>query len=442
MMLRISVVGTGYVGLSTAVCFASRGYGVLTSTRNTDNLRLINAKQAPFYEPMLTELLTQSVESGNLHAVYSREEAVADTDVTFVTVGTPERSDGSINLDYVASASSDIGKALGKKGNYHLVVIKSTVIPGTADHVIKPILEETSGKETGVDFGLCMNPEFLKQGSAIQDTLHPDRVIIGEHDNRTGDVMHKLFSEFYGGTVQILRMSLSSAEMVKYASNAFLATKVSFANEIANICEKLRGVDVTEVMAGVGLDHRINPRFLNAGAGFGGSCFPKDLKALASFAQSVDYKAPLLRSVLEINAAQAQHVADLAIAELQRVSGRKASLLGLSFKPETDDLREAPALKIARALLRNGTTVAAYDPVVKAVPFPGYEGLLCTDSIQECLKNSHCCILATEWEQFKSLTPDDFINNMSSPVLIDARRIFDAQQFAARLRFIGIGLGL
>jgi UDPglucose 6-dehydrogenase len=217
---------------------------------------------------------------------------------------------------------------------------------------------------------------------------------------------------------------------------------VSFANEIANICEKLRGVDVTEVMAGVGLDHRINPRFLNAGAGFGGSCFPKDLKALASFAQSVDYKAPLLRSVLEINAAQAQHVADLAIAELQRVSGRKASLLGLSFKPETDDLREAPALKIARALLRNGTTVAAYDPVVKAVPFPGYEGLLCTDSIQECLKNSHCCILATEWEQFKSLTPDDFINNMSSPVLIDARRIFDAQQFAARLRFIGIGLGL
>jgi UDPglucose 6-dehydrogenase len=229
--------------------------------------------------------------------------------------------------------------------------------------------------------------------------------------------------------------------MVKYASNAFLATKVSFANEIANICEKLRGVDVTEVMAGVGLDHRINPRFLNAGAGFGGSCFPKDLKALASFALSIDYRPPLLSSVLDVNAAQAQHVADLAIAELQKVGGGKASLLGLSFKPETDDLREAPALKIARALLRNGVTVAAYDPVVKTVPFPGYEELLCTDSIQECLRNSHCCILATEWEQFRSLTPYDFINNMSSPVLIDARRIFDAKKFAARLRFIGIGLG-
>jgi len=440
MMLRISVVGTGYVGLSTAVCFASKGYRVLASTRNADNLRLINAKQAPFYEPMLAEFLTQSIESGNLHAAYSREEAVADTDVTFVTVGTPERSDGSINLDYVTEASTDIGNAIGKKEGYHLIVIKSTVTPGTTNNVIKPIIEEASGKTADTDFGLCMTPEFLRQGSAIHDTMHPDRVIIGERDSRAGGLLHELLANFHDPDTPILRMSLASAEMVKYASNAFLAVKISFANELANVCENLHGVDVTEIMAGVGLDHRIGPFFLDAGAGFGGSCLPKDVKALISFARSGGYRTSLLTSVLEINVAQARHVADLVLAELPDVDKSKIALLGLSFKPDTDDIREAPALKIARTLMSKGATVCAYDPVVKKISLPGYEALQYAQSIEDCLKEAQCCIVATEWEPFRSLKPEDFIKHMSNPVVVDARRVYNAGEFSAKLRYIGVGV--
>ena len=261
-MLTISVVGTGYVGLSTAVCFASRGYNVIASTYDADKIRLINEKVPPFYEPMLTELLTRGIESGNLKAIYGREEAIFNTDVTFVTVGTPELADGSIDLTFVQKACVEIGHALGKKDEYHLVAIKSTVTPGTTNGVVKPMLEAASGKSAGRDFGLCMTPEFLRQGSSIYDTFNPDRVIIGEHDETSGNALYSLFQEFYDNDVPIVRMNLTSAEMVKYASNAFLATKISFANELANVCEKLDDVDVNHVMAGVGPSTTSSPAIL------------------------------------------------------------------------------------------------------------------------------------------------------------------------------------
>src|SRR5665647_223775 len=233
---RISIIGTGYVGLSTAVCFASRGYDVIASTLNKDKVRIINSMRAPFYEPGLDDAVRKSIESGRLRTESSRSEAVLQSEVTFVTVGTPEQADGTIDLRYIISASEDIGRALTQKNAYHLIVVKSTVTPGTVRNTVKATIEETSGLVAGRDFGLCMNPEFLRQGSAIQDTLYPDRVIIGGYDRRSGQLLTDLLSDFNGPDTPIIRMSLESAEVVKYASNTFLAMKISYANEIANIC--------------------------------------------------------------------------------------------------------------------------------------------------------------------------------------------------------------
>jgi UDPglucose 6-dehydrogenase len=438
---RISIVGTGYVGLSTAACFASRGYDVIASTRSEDKVRIINAKRAPFHEPGLDEAVRTSIESGHLRAEINRSEAVRQTEVTFLTVGTPEKADGTVDLRYVISASEDIGRALKRKKAYHLVVVKSTVTPGTVRGPVKAALEEASGLVAGRDFGLCMNPEFLRQGSAIRDTLYPDRAVIGEYDKRSGQRLADLLEGFYGPGTPILRMSLEAAEMVKYASNTFLAMKISYANEMARICERVPGVDVSKVMAGVGLDDRINPKFLNAGAGFGGSCLPKDTKALCKFAEAQGYSAPLLRATLAVNQAQASHVAQLALSTLGEPRDKKVALLGLSFKPDTDDLREAPSLKVARTLLKAGAHVSAFDPVVKQVSQPGFEVLDYPPSISECLAGAHCCIVLTEWEQFKQLTPDDFIQVMATPAVIDARRIFDPQEFGKRLTFLAVGVG-
>ena len=440
-MLRISIIGTGYVGLSTAVCFASRGYRVITSTQNEENVRNLNAGRAPFYEPGLDEALTHSIQSKHMHAEISRAKAVSGTDLSFITVATPDQADGTIDLRYIISASEDIGRALREKNAYHVVVVKSTVTPGTTRDVVKYALEKTSHLAAGRDFGLCMNPEFLRQGSAIEDTLHPNRVVVGEYDKRSGKVLEDLLDDFHERSVPILKMGLESAEMVKYASNTFLATKISYANEMANVCERVPGVDVSQVMAGVGLDPRINPRFLNAGAGFGGSCFPKDVKALCKFAEARGYKAPLLRAVWAINDAQVRHVAQLALAALGKPEGKKVALLGLAFKPNTDDLREAPSLKIAKVLIAAGAHVSAFDPVVKKISLPEFDALECAGSIPACLTGAHCCVVVTEWEQFKELTPDDFINHMTQPAVVDARRIFDPRQFRDRLMFMAVGLG-
>jgi len=440
-MQRISIIGTGYVGLSTAVCFASRGYHVIAATRNEENARAINAQQPPFYEPGLDAALTHGIRSKCLRAETSRAKAVSETDVSFITVATPEQPDGGIDLRYIISASEDLGRALQKKDTYHLVVVKSTVIPGTTREVVKLTIERTSQRAAGRDFGLCMNPEFLRQGSAIEDTLHPDRVIVGEYDARSGTLLEALLNEFYEGAVPVLKMGLESAEMVKYASNAFLATKISYANEMATVCETVPGVDVTHVMAAVGLDPRVNPQFLNAGAGFGGSCFPKDVKALRTFAEKHGTQAPLLRAVLTVNEAQARHVAQLVLSCLGEPEGKKVALLGLAFKPNTDDLREAPSLKIAAQLLEAGARVSAYDPVVKKVAFSEFEALEHADSVQACLAGAHCCVVVTEWDEFKALTPDDFITHMAKPIVVDARRIYDPQEFRQRLRYKAVGLG-
>jgi len=295
--------------------------------------------------------------------VLDREEAVLNTEITFIAVATPNKPNGSIDLGHIESSSSEIGQALQKKETYHLVVVKSTVVPGTTENVVKPAIEKLSGRRCGIDFGLCMNPEFLREGSALHDTLHPDRIIIGEHDQKSGDSLEALYRDFHGEEMPpLIITNLPTAELIKYANNAFLATKISFINQIANICEKIPGADVTVVAKGIGLDKRIGPLFLNAGWGYGGSCLPKDVKALIAFSEGLGYNPALFNAVEDVNNIQPYRAVELAKKHLGDLKGRRIAILGLAFKPNTDDMREAVSIKIINQLLEEGANIVAYDP--------------------------------------------------------------------------------
>ena len=439
---NISIVGTGYVGLCTAVGFASKGYKVVASTHDSEKAELINKGIPPFFEYGLQELLQKVVEEGYLKCVLDREEAVLNTGITIISVSTPSQPDGSIDLRFIESSAREIGEALNKKDTYHLVVVKSTVVPGNTENVVKPAVEKSSGKRCGIDFGLCMNPEFLREGSALYDTLHPDRVIIGEYDEKSGDVLESLYRDFFGEeTPPTIRTNLPTAELIKYANNAFLATKISFINTMANICEKISGADVTAVAEGVGLDKRISPLFLNAGLGYGGSCFPKDVKALIAFSRGLGYSPLLFNAVEDVNAVQPYRAIKLAKKRIGDLKDKRVAVLGLAFKPNTDDMREAVSIKVINKLLEEGANVVAYDP--KAVVNARYifgDKIEYASSSMECLKDAECCILVTEWDEFKQLKPEDFVRQMKSPLVIDGRRIYNPEEFGRRLKFAAIGL--
>ena len=294
---RISIIGIGYVGLCTAVGFASKGYTVISSDVDVDKVAKIKKGIPPFHEPSLPEMLKQTIQDGHLKCLANQtKEAVLETDITYIAVGTPSKSDGSIDLKFIEAVSCEIGKTLSQKSGYHVVVVKSTVVPGTSQNTVKANLEAYSEKTCGKDFGLCMNPEFLRQGSAFQDTFNADRVVVGSFDKKSGDILESLNTEFYHPkTPPIIRTSLATAELIKYASNAMLATKISFINTIANICEKIPGADVKTVASAMGLDKRIGPLFLDAGLGYGGSCFPKDVKALIACSKAIRIQSRTLR---------------------------------------------------------------------------------------------------------------------------------------------------
>ncbi|MFQ6068819.1 MAG: UDP-glucose dehydrogenase family protein, partial [Candidatus Bathyarchaeia archaeon] len=308
---------------------------------------------------------------------------------------------------------------------------------------VKPLLEKHSNKHCGSDFGLCMNPEFLREGSALHDTLHPDRIIIGEHDKKSGDTLDALYKEFYGEEAPpTIRTNLPTAELIKYANNAFLATKISFINTIANICEKIPGADITTVATGIGLDQRINPRFLRAGLGYGGSCFPKDVEALIAFSNKLGYAPTVLQAVQKVNELQARHAVEKAKEQLTELKGKRIAILGLSFKPNTDDMREARSIPIINQLLKEGANAIAYDPVTipNAKSIFGNKIKYASSAI-DCLKDADCCIIVTEWEEFKKLKPEDFTQNMRQPIMIDGRRIYNPEEFRQKLKFVAIGLG-
>jgi len=442
---KISIIGVGYVGLCTAVGLASKGYSVIASDIDAEKIGKINKGIPPFFEPGLQEKLTESIQKGNLKGlVNDTDKAIQETDFTYVAVGTPSKPDGSIDLKYIESAATSIGRALKNKKGYHVTIIKSTVIPGTTQNAVLPILERESGKKSGGDFGLCMNPEFLRQGSAFQDTLNADRVVIGSQDKTAGDKLEALYRDFYSGHVPpIIRTTLSTAELIKYASNAMLATKISFINTIANICEKIPGADVKVVATAMGLDKRIGPQFLDAGLGYGGSCFPKDVKALIACSESFGYTPELLDAAENVNKKQPLKAVEFCKQQLGALKGKQIAILGLAFKPDTDDMREARVIPIIHQLLSEGARVIAYDPIATSVAQTIFKDKIrYADSAIECIKGADCCILVTEWPEFKKLTPEDFKVHMKQPILVDGRRIYDPEEFGKKLKFTAIGLGL
>ncbi len=439
----ISVIGAGYVGLCTAVGFASKDYSVIAVDNDPKKIAKISKGTPPFHEPQLSKLLKKGLENGNIKCLFNQtKQAVLETDLTFIAVGTPSKPDGSIDLQYIESAARDIGKALKQTSSYHVTIVKSTVIPGTTQNAVKPILEQESQRKCGKDFGLCMNPEFLRQGSAFEDTVNAHRLVIGQFDKKSGGTLGNFYKGFYDkNPPPTIRTSLATAELIKYACNSLLATKISFINMIANICEEIPGADVTTVAKAMGLDERIGPFFLDAGIGYGGSCFPKDVKALIACSKSLGYDPLILDSVENINKNQPLRAIQLCEKLVGSLKEKQIAILGLAFKPDTDDMREARAIPIIKHLLKQGAKIIAYDPVAMPVAKTIFEGKIqyATSAIN-CLKDTDCAIVITEWSEFKKLKPKDFIQNMKHPVLVDGRRIYNPPEFA-KIKFAAIGLG-
>ncbi len=413
--MRISVIGTGYVGTVSAACFAELGHKVICVDIDASKIDQINAGIPPIYEEGLSELLEKHA-GKNLSATSDYDHAVKNSDVSFICVGTPSDSSGNIDLGIVRAASASLGESLGKKKDYHVIVVKSTVVPETTEKVVLPIIERHSGKRIG-DFGLAMNPEFLREGKAVHDFIHPDKIVVGSIDKKSGDIVASLYS---GLECDVTRTNPRTAEMIKYANNAFLATKISFANEVGNICKEL-GIDTYEVMSAVGRDFRIGPHFLNSGAGFGGSCFPKDVKALIGKAKDIGYEPLLLKSVIAVNEVQPIRMVQLLKKNLGNLKGKKVAVLGLAFKNDTDDIRESRSIPVIKELIDAGATVSAYDPMANDNMRKLFGGIEYCIRAEDALRGSDACLVMTEWDEFKSL--DREFEVMKKRLIIDGRHL-------------------
>lgn len=418
--MKISIIGTGYVGLVTGACLAELGNEVACVDIDKSRVSTINSGASPIYEKDLEPMLKRNVAAGRLRATADLKEAVNATDISFISVGTPAGMLDYLDLKYVEKVSSDIGKILKDKNSHHLVVVKSTVLPGTTEYSVLPLLEKNSGKKAGSDFGVAMNPEFLREGNAVEDFMHPDRIIIGGIDERSTKILLELYKGF---KCPVITTNPKTAEMIKYATNSFLVTKISFINEIGNVC-KLLGIDVYEVAKGLGTDSRIGSKFLNAGVGFGGSCFSKDVKAFVGKAKEVYYRPVILSAALEVNEAQPLRLVESLEKKAGSLKGTDVAVLGLAFKPGTDDMREAPSIKIIHALLKKGARVHAIDP--KAINeakkiFGKHERLLYYDSADEAVKRAKYVLIVTEWNEFRRK------ELYKGKTVIDGRRIDEAR---------------
>jgi len=436
--MRIAVLGSGYVGLVTGVCFSDKGHKVYCIDVDAKKVNTINFGKTPIFEPSLEELLKKNLKNGNFKAFLTDDfySQKISTDLSFICVPTPSKKDGSIDLKFIKNASKDLAKYIKNLNQYHVVTVKSTVVPGTTDKTVLSILKE-SGKKLGEDFGLCMNPEFLREGSAVEDFLNPDKIVIGSYDEKSANVLEKAY-ESWPKDVPRIKTDLRVAEMIKYAQNAFLATKISFINEIANICQKI-GIDARKVSYAIGLDKRINPHFLNFGVGFGGSCFPKDVKALISTSEKIGYEPKLLKSVIHVNEKQPLE----ALKMVKDLNNKTVSILGLAFKPDTDDIREAPSIKLIQELKKHNVIIQAYDPQATENMRAIFPDITYAESPLEALKNSDICFVMTEWKEIKKMKPKDFLTTMKTPFVVDGRRIFDPEEKKrAGIIYKGIGYGL
>jgi UDPglucose 6-dehydrogenase len=414
----ISIVGTGYVGLTTGIGFALKRNKVVCVDIDEEKVNQINAGNPPIYEENM-EASLKKVLKENFKATTDLSYAIKNSSITFLAVGTPSKQDGSIDLGYIEKAAEQLGEELKKK-DYHLIVIKSTVLPETTENVIIPILEKKSSKKAGKDFGVCMNPEFLREGKALEDFLNPDRIVIGQLDEASGQTLKEVYKDF---SCPVIKTNLKTAEMIKYASNAFLSMKISFSNEIGNICKKL-GIDVYDVMDGIGYDNRIGRSFLNAGCGFGGSCFPKDVRALIFKAKQLDYEPKLLEETLSLNESQKIKKIEYLKNKLD-LKDKKVAVLGLAFKPDTDDTRESPAIDIIKELKELGSKVSVYDPKANLRKmFPEIEH---TSNVKDALTNADACLIVTDWDEFKQLSDKDF-DVMKNKTILEGRKVLNPEK--------------
>jgi len=414
--MKISIIGTGYVGAVTGTCLAELGHQIVFVGRDIKKLDLINSGKSPIYEPGLDQLLENNL--SRITTTIDLPDAIRKTELTFVCVGTPSNDDGSINLDQIREVSQTIGESLASDDEYHTIIVKSTVLPGTSETLVIPLLEKESGKTAFMDFGVASNPEFLKEGTAIEDFFHTDRVVIGVNDPKTKEVLEKLYQPL---NAPIFTTTIRTSEMIKYTSNSFLATKISFANEIGNLCKKM-GIDSYEVFRGVGLDSRINPHFFRSGIGFGGSCFPKDVRALIAYAHTLGIEPQILTAVIGTNDDQPAKMIELLKRHMD-ITGKTIGVLGLAFKPDSDDIRESRAVPVIQALLQEGAKIIAFDPVATE----NFRHLFPDISYAETAKDvldADAVLIVTEWKEFEDL---DYRNK----TVIDGRRIGKARKEAA-----------
>lgn len=435
--MNIAIVGTGYVGLVSGACFAEMGVDVTCVDIDEAKISRLLQGEIPIYEPGLDELVKRNVAAGRLHFTTQLASCLDDVEVVFSAVGTPPDEDGSADLQYVLSVAREFGRRIRK---YTILVTKSTVPVGTARKVKAAIREELERRGERIEFEVASNPEFLKEGAAIKDFMSPDRVVVGVESDRAKAVMSKLYRPFTVNNFRVYFMDIPSAEMTKYAANAMLATRISFMNDIANLCDRV-GADVDMVRKGIGSDARIGSKFLYPGCGYGGSCFPKDVKALAHTAREYGYTMRVIEAVEQVNEAQKAIVVEKLEAALGSLEGRTIALWGLAFKPETDDMRESTALVVIERLLAAGATVRVYDPVAmdECRRRIGDKVVYCRDQYDAAVDADGIALL-TEWKQFRMPSWSAVRRVVRRPLLVDGRNIFDKAELVAEgFEYAGIG---
>ena len=460
--MQVCVIGTGYVGLVTGVCLSHIGHDVICVDNNEEKVKLMQSGQSPIFEPGLSELMQQSIQSGRIKFTSDLAAGVAHGDILYIAVGTPPLPTGESDTRYVEAVAKGIGTHLN--GGYKVIVNKSTVPIGSGDWVRMIVLDGVAERQKALvpsgggastqpeitaDFDVVSNPEFLREGSAVYDTFNPDRIVLGSESDRAISMMKELYAPIVSReyaedkslpTVPVVVTDLSSAEMVKYAANTFLATKISFINEIANICDRV-GADVTQVANGIGLDSRIGGKFLQAGIGWGGSCFPKDVAALIHTADDYGYESQLLKAAVEVNKRQRLITLEKLQQVLKILKGKTVGLLGLTFKPDTDDMRDAPALDLIEQLSRLGARVKAYDPIVSQSGLRnGLSNVIVETDAEMLAEGCDALVLVTDWKQFRELDFAKMASKMHTPIMIDGRNFLD-QQLLTDIGFQYVGIG-
>ena len=462
--MRVCVIGTGYVGLVTGACLAHIGHDVICIDNNEEKVKLMKSGQSPIFEPGLSEIMQSAISSGNIQFSSDLAAGVNHGEILFIAVGTPPLPNGESDTRYVEAVARGIGENL--QGGYKVIVNKSTVPIGSGDWVRMIVLDGIAERQKTLlvsgdtasddklskianDFDVVSNPEFLREGSAVHDTFNPDRIVLGGNSQQATGMMKELYAPIVERKfaadkslppVPVLVTDLSSAEMIKYAANAFLATKISFINEVANICDRV-GADVTQVAKGIGLDSRIGSKFLQAGIGWGGSCFPKDVSALIHTADDYGYEAQLMKAAVSVNERQRLIALEKLQQALKILKGKTVGLLGLTFKPDTDDLRDAPALMLIEQLNRLGAKVKAYDPIISQTGMRhGLSGVLVETDAERLADGCDALVLVTEWQQFSTLDYGKMAKLMNHAVMIDGRNFLDRQAMVkAGFQYVGVG---